>query len=215
MKNRNRSIAVAIGAILIAVAFAAMLAACASQQIKARFASSCSKKGIRARITSYNVCYTKLLRGEIGFFKIIAESSIAAGVRRVEAVTGDKFEEMMQQQFAMIKELQAMFKNPANLKGNVESLMGSNDELNQQVQGMQKSIMKIEKRDLLDGAIVVDGVRVISGVVKPMLSDVLKDLAFQLKSESDDVIAILGANSKGKPQLAVVISENLVSERLV
>ncbi len=151
--------------------------------------------------------------GEIGFFKIIAESSIAAGVRRVEAVTGDKFEEMMQQQFAMIKELQAMFKNPANLKGNVESLMGSNDELNQQVQGMQKSIMKIEKRDLLDGAIVVDGVRVISGVVKPMLSDVLKDLAFQLKSESDDVIAILGANSKGKPQLAVVISENLVSER--
>ncbi len=151
--------------------------------------------------------------GEIGFFKIISESSIAAGVRRIEAVTADKAEEFINQQFALIKELQQLFKNPANLKKNVENLMQDNDDMNAQVDGMRKSIMKIEKRNFIDGAEDVDGIKIISGRVKPILADVLKDLAYQIKADSEDVVAVLGSEVKGKPQIAIIISDDLVKER--
>ena len=73
--------------------------------------------------------------------------------------------------------------------------------------------MGIEKRSLIDGATDCCGVKIISGRVKPMLGEVVKDLCFQLKGELDDFVAILGAEVKGNPQLAVVMSENLVNER--
>lgn len=151
--------------------------------------------------------------GEIGFFKLISESSIAAGVRRIEAVTADKAEEFINQQFGLIKELQQMFKNPANLKKNIENLMSDNEAMNVQVEGMRKNIMKIEKRNFIDGAEDVDGIKIISGRVKPILADVLKDLAYQIKADSEDMVAVLGGEIKGKPQIAIIISDDLVKER--
>ncbi|MBI9064280.1 MAG: alanine--tRNA ligase [Marinilabiliaceae bacterium] len=151
--------------------------------------------------------------GEIGFFKLISESSIAAGVRRIEAVTADKAEEFINQQFGLINELQQMFKNPANLKKNIENLMSDNDAMNVQVEGMRKNIMKIEKRNFIDGAEDVNGIKIISGRVKPILADVMKDLAYQIKADSEDVVAVLGGEIKGKPQIAIIISDDLVKER--
>ncbi|WP_234445664.1 alanine--tRNA ligase [Carboxylicivirga marina] len=151
--------------------------------------------------------------GQMGFFKIISESSIAAGIRRIEAVTGTKAEEFINQQFALIKELGEMFKNPANLKKNIENLMDENSNMSAQVDGMRKNVMSIEKRNLVDSAKDVAGVKVIAQRVKPILADSLKDLAFQIKQELDDVVAVLGAEVKGKPQLAILIADNLVKEK--
>jgi len=150
--------------------------------------------------------------GEMGFFKIISESSIAAGIRRVEAVTGAKAEEFINQQFRLMKELGEMFKNPANLKKNIENLMSENSNMNTQVEGMRKNIMAIEKRNLVDGAVEVNGVSLVASRVKPILSDSLKDLAFQIKAEFDNVVAILGGDVNGKPQIAILISDNLIKE---
>jgi len=150
--------------------------------------------------------------GEMGFFKVISESSIAAGIRRIEAVTGAKAEEFVNQQFVLMKELAEMFKNPANLKKNIENLMAENSNMNSQVEGMRKNIMAIEKRDLIDSALEVSGIKVIASRVKPVLADSLKDLAFQIKSELNDVVAVLGGDVNGKPQLAILISDNLVKE---
>ncbi|MCU4175753.1 alanine--tRNA ligase [Marinilabiliaceae bacterium N1Y90] len=150
--------------------------------------------------------------GELGFFKIISESSIAAGVRRIEALSGVKTEEFIHQQSMLIKELQSMFKNPANLKKNIENLFDENSNMNTQVQGMKKNFIAIEKRNLIDGAHDVSGVKIIASQVKPILAEELKDLAFQIKTELDDCIAILGAELKGKPQLSIMISENLIKE---
>jgi len=151
--------------------------------------------------------------GEMGFFKIISESSIAAGIRRIEAVTGAKAEEFINQQFSLMKELGEMFKNPANLKKNVENLMAENSNMNSQVDGMRKNIMAIEKRNLVDSAIEFSGVSLIASRVKPILSDSLKDLAFQIKTELDDVVVVLGGDVNGKPQLAILISDNVLKER--
>ncbi|MCT4591114.1 MAG: alanine--tRNA ligase [Carboxylicivirga sp.] len=151
--------------------------------------------------------------GQMGFFKIISESSIAAGIRRIEAVTGPKAEEFINQQFALVSELGKMFKNPANLKKNIENLMTENSNMNAQVEGMRKNVMAIEKRNLLDGATDLHGIKVIAQRVKPILADSLKDLAFQIKQEVEDVVAVLGAEVKGKPQLAILISDSLVKEK--
>ncbi|WP_439183047.1 alanine--tRNA ligase [Carboxylicivirga taeanensis] len=151
--------------------------------------------------------------GQMGFFKIIAESSIAAGIRRIEALTGVKAEEFINQQFSLMKELGEMFKNPANLKKNVENLMNENSKLSSQAEAMRKNIMAIEKRDLIDSAVDTLGIKIIATRVKPMLANSLKDLAFQIKQEMDDVVAVLGADVNGKPQLAILVSDNLVKER--
>ncbi|TAJ09304.1 alanine--tRNA ligase [Marinilabiliaceae bacterium JC017] len=151
--------------------------------------------------------------GEIGFFKIIGEASISAGIRRIEAVTADKAEEFVNNQFRLMKEVQNFFKNPANLKKNIENLMSDNAEMNAQIDSMRKSMMTIEKRNLVDEAIEVGGVKIIASKVKPIMAESLKDLSFQLKNELDDMVAVLGGEVKGKPQLAIVLSDNLVKER--
>nr|WP_321405497.1 alanine--tRNA ligase [uncultured Carboxylicivirga sp.] len=151
--------------------------------------------------------------GELGFFKIISESSIAAGIRRIEAVTGSKAEEFINQQFGLIKELQNMFKNPANLKKNIESLMEENLVMSKEVQGMKKNALTIEKRNIMDSAKEFNGVSLMATKVKPVIADQLKDLAHMIKNESDDnVVVVLGGEVAGKPQLAILIGEKLTKE---
>ncbi|TLX76061.1 alanine--tRNA ligase [Labilibacter sediminis] len=147
--------------------------------------------------------------GEIGFFKIISESSISAGVRRIEAVTGEKAEELILGQFKLLQGLQDMFKSSGNLEKNIESLIKDNSQLGKELDNMKQNFMNIEKRDLLDSAVEVNGVQMIVATVKPALGDKLKDLAFQLKKEMNEFVAVLGANVNGKPQLTVIASDEL------
>jgi len=151
--------------------------------------------------------------GELGFFRIINESSIAAGIRRIEAVTGPKAEEFINQQFSLMKELQNMFKNPANLKKNIEHLMEENIMMSKEVQGMKKSALTIEKRNIIDSAQNINGISLMSCRVKPVIADQLKDLAHSINNETDqDIALILGGEVKGKPQLAILFSEKLLKE---
>jgi alanyl-tRNA synthetase len=151
--------------------------------------------------------------GEIGIFKIISESSISAGVRRIEAVTGEKAEEFFQHQTTMLKEIQAMLKNPANLQKSMQSMFEENATMAKELDQMRQSMMGIEKQNMNDKAAEVDGIRIVAGMVKPILQDVLKDFSYQLRGDQPNFVAILGANVKGNPQIAVIISENLITEK--
>ncbi|WP_244825599.1 alanine--tRNA ligase [Carboxylicivirga linearis] len=151
--------------------------------------------------------------GEIGIFRIISESSIAAGIRRIEAVTGPKAEEFINQQFGLIKELQNMFKNPANLKKNIEHLMEENIMMSKEVQGMKKSALTIEKRNIMDSAKDLNGISLMACRVKPVIADQLKDLAHSINNETDqDIALVLGGEVNGKPQLAILFSEKIIKE---
>ena len=147
--------------------------------------------------------------GEVGFFKIISESSISAGVRRIEAVTGNKAEDIILDQHKLLITLQEMFKSSGNLEKNIESLISDNSQLSKEMDSMKQNFINIEKRDLIDSAIDVNEVKLIVSIVNPILGDKLKDLAHQIKKEMGDFVAVLGANVNGKPQLCVIISDEL------
>ncbi len=151
--------------------------------------------------------------GEIGCFKIFNESSVAAGIRRIEAVTAEKAEELIESQFNVLKELQQMFKNPKNIKGNIQSVIEENTVMNKELNAVRHNFMSIVMRDMEDDAEEVNGVAVMSKKVDPILAPVLRDFAFKLKKMHGDIVAVLGANVNGKPQLAIVISDNVVKEK--
>lgn len=149
--------------------------------------------------------------GEIGFFRIIGESSVSAGIRRIEAVSGIKAEELAYEHNDLIDEIAAMVKSKGQLRKNIENLISQNSSLSKQLENMMQNLLKIEKQGIIDGARDLNGVKVITEVVKPELGGNLKDLAFQLRNEiGGDMVAVLGAEVKGKPQLAIIISDELV-----
>ena len=154
--------------------------------------------------------------GQIGLFRIISESSVAAGIRRIEAVTAEKAEEMFDQQTDMLREFGHMFKNQLNVRKNIEAMIQENSVLSKQLEGMRQNMMNLEKRNLIDSAIEVGGVKVIKSLIKPFLAGHLKDMAFQLRAEMDgEMVALLGGEVDDKAQLAIIVSESLAERGIL
>ena len=152
--------------------------------------------------------------GEIGCFKIFSESSVAAGIRRIEAVTAEQTEELIESQFNVLNELQQLFKNPKNIKGNIQSVIEENAVMNKELNSVRHNLMNVVIRDMEDDAEDVNGVKIMSKRVEPILAPVLRDFAFKLrKMHGESMVAILGADVKGKPQLSIILSDNLVKDK--
>jgi alanyl-tRNA synthetase len=152
--------------------------------------------------------------GEIGFFKIVSESSIAAGIRRIEAVTAIQAEKFVEDQSLVLKEIGQLFKNTLNIRKNVENLLRENSELSKQISDFEHIIINSETRELLDKGEIIDGILFIHTRLKPVFAKNLKDFAFKLRSDAkSEMIAILGVAADDKAQIAVILSETLISKK--
>ncbi|BAU54455.1 alanine--tRNA ligase [Mucilaginibacter gotjawali] len=151
--------------------------------------------------------------GQIGFFKIIAESAVAAGVRRIEAITGIAAENFINAQVKLVHQLRELLKNPKDLSKSVESLVEENNRLKKEI---EKSILEKSsglKNELAEKAEVINGINFIAQKVQLPNADAIKNLAYQLKDIVADLFLVLAADIDGKPSLTVMIAENLVKDK--
>ena len=151
--------------------------------------------------------------GSIGLFKIISEGSVAAGVRRIEAITSEKAEDFVNRQEALIDNIKEVLKNPPNVLKAVESLAKERDQLSKQMEKLQNQQVASIKSGMLSSITEVDGMQVIVEKVELPSADSLKKLAYDLRNEVERLFLILAADIEGRPQIAVMASDDLVSEK--
>lgn len=148
--------------------------------------------------------------GQIGFFRIIKESAIAAGVRRIEAITGEKCMHYLLDQAEILAEIESMFVPGKALKDSVAELFNEKHRLEAAVESYEKEKTGNLRKELRQKAERVNGINFLSAIVNVGNAGDLKDLAYQLKDDIHDLFLVLGAEVDGKPNLCIYISDSLV-----
>jgi alanyl-tRNA synthetase len=150
--------------------------------------------------------------GEIGLFKIISESAVAAGVRRIEAISNVTAERYVQDQLDLLADIRLLMKNPKDVKKSVEDILERNSKLQKQLEQINKEKAQQQKEVLKNAIEELDGINFLSAQIKLDAGGV-KDILFQLKSEIPDLFAVIGAEDEGKCTLSIIISDDLVKEK--
>ncbi len=179
------------------------------------------KYGDHVRVITFDDHYSKELcggthvqaTGQIGYFKIVSESAVAAGVRRIEAISGDKAEQYIVEQQKVLSELRELLKNPGNLIKSVENLLEENSRLRKETEKSTLEKSAGLKNELAKKAENINGVNFIAEKVELPNADAIKNLAFGIKDLVSDLFLVIAAEIDGKPNLTVMVSDNLVKEK--
>lgn len=149
----------------------------------------------------------------IGLFKITAESSVAAGVRRIEALTSAKAFEWLNKKAETLDEVKVALKNPKNIVQGVEGLLEENAKLKKQLEAYAKKEGEALKDNLIQSVEDLNGANFIAHKLNGVKADIVKDLAFQIKSKVDNVFMILGNEADGKATITIAISDELAKAK--
>ncbi len=179
------------------------------------------KYGEKVRMITFDENYSQELcggthvpaTGEIGLFKILSESSVAAGIRRIEAVTAEKAEAFIQSELLELNEIRSLLKNPLNAAKNVQALQEENKKLKKEVEKLLAAQANALKDQLLAKAEAVGAVNLIATRLPLNDSGAVKTLAYQLEKELDNAVIVFGTEIKEKPQLMIVINKELTESK--
>ncbi len=155
-------------------------------------------------------CHAKST-GKLGMVKILSESSVAAGVRRIEAITGEKVEQMIDEMQDLVNSLRSMFNNAPDVKAAITRAIEENGTLKKQLENVIKEKAALTKKEIIQNARIINGVTLYSRVI-PMPADIVKDMAFQLRNETENAIVIIGSIYEDKPMLTAAASDTMVKE---
>ena len=159
-------------------------------------------------------CHAKST-GRLGLIRILSESSVAAGVRRIEAITGKAAEESVYAQEDILNNLKAFFNNAKDLTAAIHKTIEENDGLRKQVEEFMKEQVGRLREKLVASAQEIDGIHLVkSNIPMDIAPDVVKDLAFQISGTlPEHTFCVLGSHHDDKPLLTVMISKDLLAER--
>lgn len=150
--------------------------------------------------------------GEIGLFILTSESAVAAGVRRIEAITSANAEAYFQKKANLLDEISFSLKNPKDIVKAVNDLLTKNAALSKEIEQFQKDKAKNVKSSLKNSISDYKGVQLLNEIVE-LDGDSIKDILFQFKGEIDNFVGIIGGKEGDKCTLSVIISDNLTKEK--
>jgi alanyl-tRNA synthetase len=145
--------------------------------------------------------------GELGIFKILHESAVAAGVRRIEALCGEAAEYFIHEQLSSLRSIRETLKQPNDITKAVENLLQENIDARKQIEKQEGRQLLLLKDELIKRKTQLDGINFIGEIVEVNSADALKKLCFDLKNELKNYVVVLAANIGGKPQVAVMLDE--------
>ena len=150
--------------------------------------------------------------GRIGFFKIISESSVAAGVRRIEALTGKRCEETIYLLEDTVRDLKAMFNNAKDLRGVVEKYIQEHDVMKKQMENFRQQTVARLANSLIEGAQTVNGVKVVKAVL-PVEPASAKGIVFKVRAAiPEKLLCVLGSTYENKPLLSIMLSDDMMKD---
>ena len=179
------------------------------------------KYGDFVRVITFDPAYSRELcggthvkaTGEIGYFKIISESAVAAGVRRIEAITGTRSANVIQEQFELFENVGKLLHNPKDFVSAISKLVDDNQGLRKEIEKQfQEKALQL-KSTLLNQMEQIGDVNFLAARVDLPSAETVKTLAYALKGAFDRLVLVIGAEHEGKPSLTLVISESLVAEK--
>jgi alanyl-tRNA synthetase len=151
--------------------------------------------------------------GELGFFKIKHESAVAAGVRRIEAVSGKAASQLVNEQFAIADAIREALKNPKDVLKAIENITAENSELKKKIESLEAKQLNVLKDALVKKVQHINGTQFIGELVEVSNADALKKLCFDLKASLSNYLVVLAANIEGKASVAVLVDEAIIAAK--
>jgi alanyl-tRNA synthetase len=151
--------------------------------------------------------------GTIGILKIISEGAIAAGIRRIEAVTALKAEEFINSKLDAADSVAAMLRSTGSIVESVEKLVNENSSLKKRLEKFQSQSAAAILNDLITRAVIINNIKLVSGWIEAGSAEILKNIAYQIRSSSENTVLVIGSESGVKANILVMVSDDLVRER--
>ena len=150
--------------------------------------------------------------GKIGLFKIVSEAAVAAGVRRIEAITSVTAENYFKEKAEKLDAIALTLKNPKDIIKAVEDLQAKNNQLTKEIEQLQKEKAIAVKGELKNKIVALDGVNFL-GTVIPLDGGSIKDILFQLKGEVDNFFGVIGGNEGDKCTISIIAADSVISSK--
>jgi len=178
------------------------------------------KYGESVRVITFDENYSRELcggthvksTGNIGAFKIISESAVAAGVRRIEAITANAVEELTNTQWSLVNDLKQLL-SAKDLIKSIEQLIADKAEITKKLEVYENEKTSVLKQELKAKIASKESTNQLIELITISSADQLKNLSFQLKTEVENLFCVLGCELNGKPMLSIIISDNLVTDK--
>jgi alanyl-tRNA synthetase len=178
------------------------------------------KYGESVRVITFDENYSRELcggthvkaTGNIGAFKIISESAVAAGVRRIEAITSNAVEELTNTQWNLVNDLKQLL-SAKDLRKSIEQLIADKAEITKKLEVFENEKTSLIKQELKSKILSKESTNQLIELITISSAEQLKNLSFQLKTEVENLFCVLGCELNGKPMLSVIISDNLVADK--
>ena len=179
------------------------------------------KYGDKVRVIQFDPAYSVELCGgthvrntaAIGTFKILTESSVAAGVRRIEAITSEKAMEWMSDRITSYESAAALLGNPKDLAKSITTLLEEKDALLKQIESFRKEKLQALRDQLQSKVRSKQAAQELFEVIHDADAALIKDLLFRLKQDFPDLLAVIASEQDGKPAISVMLGDTLVSDK--